>query len=76
MGLDIQLQIDHDNKKWYDKYGKLKIEHIERYLQDNNFVEDEIGVWRDTGDDKSYQFDNGNIEDLKDTGNCIIVYIG
>lgn len=70
VGQDIQIQIDHTNKEWFDKYGKLLVEDIDQHLQDNNFIEDVIGEWRDTDNDKIYELTEVDIEQLKRSGFC------
>lgn len=67
---DIQIQIDHLNGDWFDKYGKLLIEDLEGYLQDNGFIEDTFGEWRDTTDDKLYSLTEDDIQNLKEVGFC------
>lgn len=76
VGKDIQIQIDEKNPEWYDKYGKLLIEDVEVFLQDNDFVEDRFEVWRDTRDDTHYSFTNTDIQQLKNTGIGRMHYIG
>lgn len=70
VGKDIQIQIDHNNKGWFDNYGKLLVEDINQYLMDNGFVEDKIGEWRDTDTGKVYELTEGDIEQLKRSGFC------
>lgn len=65
---NFEIQIDNKNPKWYDEYGKLLIEKIDAFLQDNNFVEVNYGVWKDTIDNYKYSLNNNEIQSLKNTG--------
>lgn len=72
-GQDIQVQIDHKNKEWYDEYGKLKIEDVFDYLGDGELIQsNEIN--RNAGEDwwimdnKIYIWNNSDILSLKDKG--------
>ena len=71
VGQDVQIQIDHTNPEWYDKYGKLLIEDVDQFLQDNDFVDEYIGgfsLWRYTEDDTMYEFTKDDIDHLKRNG--------
>ena len=67
---DIQIQIDHLNKKWFDGHGKLLIEDIEEFLQEQGFIEDKVGIWRDTNDGDLYSLNEVDIDQLKHSGVC------
>lgn len=67
---DVQIQIDHKNPNWFDVHGKLLIEYVDEHLQDNDFIEDETGIWRDTTDDKLYNLTSDDIAQLKRAGFC------
>lgn len=68
VGQDVQIQLDEKDPKWYDKYGRLLIEDVEEFLQDNGFVEIDFETWKDTSDGKLYSFTHDDIQQLKRTG--------
>jgi hypothetical protein len=70
VGQDVQIQIDHENPEWFDEYGKLLVEDVEEFLQDNGFIEDQFEVWRYTEDGSEYSFNEDDIQQLKRTGIC------
>ena len=76
VGQDVQIQIDEKNPEWFDEHGKLLIEDVELFLQDNGFIEDEFEVWRNISDNTQYSFTESDIQQLKRTGIGKMYYIG
>lgn len=81
VGQDIQVQIDHEDKEWYDEYGKLKLEYIFDELGNGSLIEmNEInnevdcGYWEEDG--KVFRWYYSDMRNLKEKGFSKMYFIG